>query len=255
MMKGKSVFDWGKEAYDAITGASSKGIDLTGSDYASNLTSAFDSGSQAAAEANIGLDAFGGAGADISSLSAGSISEIGASAAGLADSAYGAGIASAFDSGAMAAGEAGVGLEVFGGAGADIAGGALAAEGVAEGMSLMEMAPVLSAAICTESHKQGLLKQGYYQAEALHLQKHPLADSTRRGYHFFAIPIVKQMRRSTRVAKFFAAFANAFIAQTALGKKSVLGTVITSVLLPLCTFVGTYFVRDDIPDSVFAEGI
>lgn len=124
----------------------------------------------------------------------------------------------------------------FAAAGGETAGVGAVAEVAGESL-LEEAAPVAIAAwvICTELKEKGELNAELYATGARHLQK--LSATTIRGYHFWAIPYTRWMRRSEIARKFIIPFAvgrTKFLA----GRWNLLGFLTVLLGEPACWLIG-----------------
>lgn len=96
--------------------------------------------------------------------------------------------------------------------------------------------------ICTELVRQGLFSRADYLAGARYVEEH-LTERHVRGYHAWALPIVRRMRRSRRVTAFWRALAQAradhiaFLNGEAL-RRNRLGAALCIIGHPICYLVG-----------------
>jgi len=100
--------------------------------------------------------------------------------------------------------------------------------------------------ICTELHAQGLLNSDLYALDVEYTKTY-ISDTTIRGYHYWAIPLVKQMRKSNRITKVCKYFAElraneiAHIMQpTKYTKTSLWGKVVKNVGETFCYGLGLF---------------
>jgi len=106
-----------------------------------------------------------------------------------------------------------------------------------------------SRVICTELYKQGILNTELYRMDVVYTAKH-LSPVVIRGYHYWAIPTVQKMRKSTRltkVMKYFTLKRAEEIAHimnpTKYPKSSIMGKLIKNVGEAMCYSIGL-FVKD-----------
>ena len=105
--------------------------------------------------------------------------------------------------------------------------------------------------ICTELYKQGKLDRELYRMDVMYTAKH-LSDTTVRGYHYWAIPMVVKMRSSTYLTNVFKYLTIARAKEIAhivkpekYKKRSVLGYLIKNVGEAICFSVGLFVVQKD----------
>ncbi len=96
--------------------------------------------------------------------------------------------------------------------------------------------------ICTELHAQGLLPQKLYAASAFRALE--LSDTLMRGYHSWAIPVTRRMRKSALLTKIILPVAIARC-KYLLGERSFLGWATVAIGEPICTLIGKTIVRTD----------
>lgn len=165
-------------------------------------------------------------GTDTAAILAGDAGFFGAGAAEL-----GGAFALADAPAAILAGDAG-----FFGSGAVAA--APAAE-LASGFGLEELATAaILKVICTEAVRQGLMDRDLYLTEAA-INLNRLSKTTLTGYHKLATPVVLCMRKSPRVARFFARCAIRYSEQVT-GVTNTPGFLIMYLLEPVCWLVGRF---------------
>lgn len=131
---------------------------------------------------------------------------------------------------------AGIGADLaFGGAaaGAELGGTALAA---AEGFGLADAAPLLlSAVICTELMEQGILSRELWLQGKWYTHEH--MGLVREGYHFWARPYIKLMKKyawATQIAAPFAIGRYQYLA----GEWNLPGAITVFIGEPICYFLG-----------------
>lgn len=103
--------------------------------------------------------------------------------------------------------------------------------------------------ICTELREQGLLERDLYEAGAARALTLPA--QTLRGYHLWAIPYTRWMRRSalaTRMILPLARARNTYL----LGGKSVLGMLSVWLGEPLCHLLGGLIERPPVWQSLYS---
>jgi len=100
--------------------------------------------------------------------------------------------------------------------------------------------------ICSELYTQGLLDKNLYVLDALHSDKY-ISDTTVRGYHFWAIPLVKKMRRSKTItnsvyplALFRAKEIAHIMDKNNYPQGSFLGKLIRLLGEPVCYLIGIF---------------
>ena len=103
-----------------------------------------------------------------------------------------------------------------------------------------------SKVICTELTSKGLLDKDVYKLESEYADKY-ISEQTMLGYHLWAVPVVKLMRKSTIVTNCIKPFATAWANEVVhsykpdLYKKgSLLGKVIVSIGVPICHTLGWF---------------
>lgn len=153
--------------------------------------------------------------------------------------------AAAESTGATGAGAADAGgtaaADTAGTAAADTAGAAAADAGAttagadAGGSVLADAA--ISAIICTEAVKQNLLDNQKYLDE-VEVNKTRLTKFHIDGYHIWAIPVVKAMRKNGTVAKVVASWANSYIDHTTYNRRNFAGYVGVFIGEPLSYVLG-----------------
>lgn len=171
-----------------------------------------------------------GTGADIAGSTA--LTEGGADVAGLTalDSAASAGTDIALTAGVTGAGEAAAG------------GGLL--DGLAAVAS--EAAPAAVAwVICTHLNSVGLLEDTLYEASWKRAAE--LSPQTIKGYHFWAIPLTRQLRKSEYLTKIFGYLAKSRC-EYLLGNKRIWGWLSVIIGEPICTFIGRNIPAEKVED-------
>lgn len=96
--------------------------------------------------------------------------------------------------------------------------------------------------ICTELVRQGLLGRADYLAGARYVEEH-LTDRHMRGYHAWALPVVRHMRRSRRATAFWRVLAQARADHIAFlngdtSRRSRLGALLCAIGHPVCYLIG-----------------
>ncbi|WP_135078616.1 hypothetical protein [Terasakiella sp. SH-1] len=105
-------------------------------------------------------------------------------------------------------------------------------------------------AICTELHRQGLMPSNLYRWDMAHAVR-VMPDELRRGYHFWAVPYVRLMRKSPLATAFIRPFALARAKQVAhiegkIERGSLLGKVIRIIGEPICYALGHFCEETDL---------
>lgn len=216
-------------------------------------SSAPNTGTAAIASGADGLAGIGSAlAADGSILGAGEVGGMLAAANATADplgafigslgydvSGLGAGSAAATAAGLTEAGTAAAGLGELSGilgasSGLAEAGGAVAAasEGIGLGETLLTLAAWV---ICTELHAQGKLPTELYKASAERALT--LSPEIMAGYHFWAIPFTRVLRKSPLLSRLVAPIAISRC-EYLLGKKRVWGWLTVVVGEKICELIG-----------------
>ena len=113
-----------------------------------------------------------------------------------------------------------------------------ASEVVVEGAGTSFLEEISPTIICTESARQGLLDVSKFKAEISKLLVTPLNPYISSGYHFLAAPVVARMKKSKRVAKFFAKWAEAYIDGDVFSRRGSRYYFIKLVLFPICYLIG-----------------
>ena len=96
--------------------------------------------------------------------------------------------------------------------------------------------------ICTELVRQGQFDRGDYLAGARYVELH-LSDQHMRGYHTWALPVVRHMRRSRRATAFWRALAQARADHIAylngdIARRNRFGALLCAVGHPVCYLIG-----------------
>ncbi len=105
--------------------------------------------------------------------------------------------------------------------------------------------------ICTELYKQGKLNRELYRMDVMYTARH-LSDTTVRGYHYWAIPMVTRMRTSTFLTNFFKYLTVARAKEIAYivkpekhKKRSLLGYLIKNIGEAICFSIGIFVMQKD----------
>lgn len=108
-----------------------------------------------------------------------------------------------------------------------------------------------SRVICTELYRQGKLNRELYRMDVMYTARH-LSPTVVKGYHYWAIPIVRKMRKSDRLTKFMLYFTIkraeeiAHIVNPAkYPKSSIAGKIIKNVGEALCYGIGLFVNNSD----------
>lgn len=96
--------------------------------------------------------------------------------------------------------------------------------------------------ICTELRRQKLMSETDLRL-SLADGKTRLKEETFRGYHLWAVPVVRIMRRSPRLTRFFRVLAQARVDEIAARKgeqarANMLGKLLILIGEPTCTLIG-----------------
>lgn len=231
-----SIDQLGTSISDAIWGAGSTAgspATLAAADTAAGLNPAF--GSLAAYE---GAMAGGSTAAASGAVSEDALaSYYGADTAGAAAAAE---TAAASEVGGTAAfADVGMGAAEAASSTAAIATAAEAAGTASEGAGLAELAMEAAAVwvICTELESQNRLSKQEYLASAVRaLDLHP---TLLRGYHWWAVPVTRWMRKSPRLSRSLAPIARARC-RYLLGKFSLIGWLTVILGEPICHLIGLF---------------
>lgn len=136
---------------------------------------------------------------------------------------------------------AGAGEAAAGAGAADVAGLAAADSAASSGIldGLVAAAPEAAAAwvICTELNRQGLLNDQLYEASAQRALQ--LSQEVMSGYHWWAIPTTRAVRKYKYLAKFFSYLANSRC-EYLLGTFRIWGWLSVVVGEPICGFLGSH---------------
>lgn len=96
--------------------------------------------------------------------------------------------------------------------------------------------------ICTELVRQGLFERGDYLAGARYVEEHLTAQHV-RGYHAWALPVVRHMRRSRHATAFWRALAQARADHIAYlsgdsGRRNRFGALLCAIGHSACYLIG-----------------
>ncbi|WP_325488006.1 hypothetical protein [Pelagibacterium sp.] len=96
--------------------------------------------------------------------------------------------------------------------------------------------------ICTELVRQGLFDRDDYLLGARHVEKH-LSEQHMRGYHAWALPVVRSMRRSRRATAFWRTLARARADHIAFlhgdtARRNRFGAFLCAIGHPVCYLIG-----------------
>lgn len=99
-----------------------------------------------------------------------------------------------------------------------------------------------SKVICTELHRQGLMSREDYERCARHAREH-LSGAHLRGYHLWALAVVRKMRRSKRATAFWRFLAQARADHIAFlygdrSRRNRLGAILCAIGHPACRLIG-----------------
>lgn len=103
--------------------------------------------------------------------------------------------------------------------------------------------------ICTELHRQGLLAREDYLLSYRHLRER-LTPRHERGYHAWAIAVVRAMRRSKRATAFWSLLAHARADHIAFlygdaARRNRFGALLCAVGHPVCYVIGGFVSEQD----------
>ncbi len=103
--------------------------------------------------------------------------------------------------------------------------------------------------ICTELHRQGLLTTADLRLSHEDALKR-LTAAHRRGYHFWAVGIVRTMRKSPRTTRAFRRLAQARVDEIAArngdtSRANLLGKLLIAIGEPTCLLVGRFVGETD----------
>lgn len=110
--------------------------------------------------------------------------------------------------------------------------------------------------ICTELHRQGLMNRADYLLCAHHAREH-LTERHFRGYHAWALPVVRRMRRSPRATVFWRVLAQARADHIAylsgeIARRNRFGALLCAIGHPVCYVLGG-FVREQGWQSLYEK--
>lgn len=103
--------------------------------------------------------------------------------------------------------------------------------------------------ICTELHRQGSMSRADYALGADYARKY-LTERHYRGYHTWALPVARHMRRSKRATAFWRTLAQARADHIAslngdLTRRSRFGAILCAIGYPLCYLIGCMAAQRD----------
>ncbi|MGE0282745.1 MAG: hypothetical protein AB7P20_19330 [Rhizobiaceae bacterium] len=101
-----------------------------------------------------------------------------------------------------------------------------------------------SKVICTELHRQGLLSREDHPLGLRYVREH-LTPRHERGYHVWAIPVVRRMRQSKRVTAFWHRLAKARADHIAYlygddSRRNRCGQLLCAIGHPACYLIGGF---------------
>ncbi|MDO4783157.1 MAG: hypothetical protein Q4A09_08080 [Capnocytophaga felis] len=101
-----------------------------------------------------------------------------------------------------------------------------------------------SRVICTHFYQKGMLSRELWRADMEYTLKH-LPQSMVNGYHLWAIPYVRLMRKSPLAEKLMYPIAYHRARETAyqmgyISKGSIRGKIFRTILEPICLFLGIF---------------
>lgn len=99
-----------------------------------------------------------------------------------------------------------------------------------------------SKVICTELHRQHLMSRDDYMLGLRFVREH-LTARHERGYHAWAVPVVRSMRRSKRATAFWSVLARARADHIAylygdVSRRNRFGALLCAVGHPVCFVIG-----------------
>lgn len=97
----------------------------------------------------------------------------------------------------------------------------------------------LKTVICTELNRQGLLSDDLYNHPKATAHFNSLRPETVRGYHFWAVPVVRKMQKSVPLSMALFPIAHGRYVQITTGKRTIGGMLTIWVGQPLCYVIGT----------------
>jgi len=95
-----------------------------------------------------------------------------------------------------------------------------------------------TAIVCTESYRQGLMSQKYFDAESTYFTANPINTAVRDGYHFLCSPLVILMRKYPKAAIALAYLANRFVEGECLANPNLAHKFVLYGLFPVCWLLG-----------------
>lgn len=103
--------------------------------------------------------------------------------------------------------------------------------------------------ICTELHRQGLMSRADFALGADYARKH-LTERHYRGYHAWALSVVRHMRRSKRATAFWRILAQARADHIAYlygdtARRNRFGALLCAVGYPACYLIGGFVRHHD----------
>lgn len=103
--------------------------------------------------------------------------------------------------------------------------------------------------ICTELHRQGLFDRSDYLLGLRYVREH-LTERHERGYHAWAISVVRTMRRSPRASEFWRKLAQARADHIAfvygdLSRRNRFGALLCAIGHPVCYAIGGFVGEQD----------
>lgn len=246
----------GASPFSAVSGAGATGGFAVPASAGLGIGSGTGVGAGAAGAAGTGVGAGGLAGATgAGAIDAATAAGIGAAAAGTA------GAVGAATAGGLAAGGAtlgGIGGAIAGevaastagiaaGAGVGAAAAGAGAAGASSGIGAALTAAVALWVICTELEAGGEMSYDTYKKAAPDfISRVHLKPSAVRGYHYWAVPYTRVMRRKDWIGR----FARAAIKPLALGRADYIngrwnlaGWITFNICEPVCSFIGNTLAR------------
>lgn len=98
--------------------------------------------------------------------------------------------------------------------------------------------------ICTELFRQGVISSEWYIADHQYAQKY-ISETVIRGYHYWAIPVTKLMKKSVFITNLVKPFGKAWAQHMAYkmgvtNKDSLLGGILETIGMPISYYIGEH---------------
>ena len=108
--------------------------------------------------------------------------------------------------------------------------------GDAVGSVVGAVGDALSSVICTELARQGFITKELLAKDTAYARSN-LSLTTMAGYHAWAIPVVRLMRKSSLLTKLIAPFGIKFCNHVA-GNRNIVGALVLNIGTPICFAIG-----------------